>query len=176
MATHNSVVAIASHYSCSCCLSSPSMIPLLPPPSTSSSSSTGHTCRYCFSLPSRTPSCCSTHLSLLHYTSLVTPSHALLYRAPALSRDLLCRSHLPPLPLCLHRGRRYDAVGTHWEIVRSSPKVIGACRELSGSSPKVIGGLSGVHRELTEGNQEIVRSSLKVIMSLSGVRREFTIR
>ncbi|RRT63705.1 hypothetical protein B296_00004947 [Ensete ventricosum] len=63
MATHNSVVATASHYSCSCCLSSPSMIPLLPPPSTSSSSSTGHTRRYCFSLPSCTPSCCSTHLS-----------------------------------------------------------------------------------------------------------------
>ncbi|RRT52588.1 hypothetical protein B296_00027973 [Ensete ventricosum] len=79
---HSSIIAAASHYNCSyCLLLSLSLIPLLPPPS---SSFADHTHRHCFSLPSRVPSCCSTYLPSLPYTSLVAPSHAILYAAPAL--------------------------------------------------------------------------------------------
>ncbi|RZR98412.1 hypothetical protein BHM03_00027766 [Ensete ventricosum] len=59
----------------------------------SSSSSVGHTRRCCFSLPSRAPSCCSTWLPLLPYTSLVASSHTLLCIALALGRDLLYHCH-----------------------------------------------------------------------------------
>ncbi|RWV99391.1 hypothetical protein BHE74_00018561 [Ensete ventricosum] len=86
-----------------CCLSPSLLISLLPPPSISSSSSAGHTHRYYFLLPSRTPSYYSTHLSPLSYTSIVAPSHTLLCAAPALGHDLLCHNHQPPLPLHLHR-------------------------------------------------------------------------
>ncbi|RRT73437.1 hypothetical protein B296_00001212 [Ensete ventricosum] len=80
----------------------------------------------------------------------------------------------------LGRGSN-DVVGTHQEIVGSSPKVSKACQEFAGSSPKVsracrefVGSLSRVIRDLPRVRRELAGNALGVCQKMTKTHQEFT--
>ncbi|RWV95189.1 hypothetical protein GW17_00042210 [Ensete ventricosum] len=64
--------------------------------------------------------------------------------------------------------------GAYRDFARSLQMVLGACREFIGRLPKVIWGLSGVRRELTEGDRGLARNAPGVRQKMTETRWKFT--
>ncbi|RWW31647.1 hypothetical protein GW17_00003732 [Ensete ventricosum] len=72
-------------------------------------------------------------------------------------------------------GRPLEARRRYRGLVRNSPETYRRYRGFAGSSQRVIGGLLGVHRELVEGDQELVENAPRVRQKMTETCREFAI-